>query len=295
MRTFNLIDANHFGMWSAAAESGCVGFFLQKLIDAKSTYPGKLILLWDGDSWRYEAYCAYKANRKELHADVQRLKDRWNTEKKNVARACVMLGITQMLADNYEADDLAALMCRKTKQTGDKVNLFTADRDWLQLYESQRVRWIDQKEGHIVQDAEMFEHYTKGFKSRQTFVEAKALCGDKGDNIPSVGNFGVKTAMELFSRFPNVQDAINVSLCEPYLLNGCSKRLTDFLDDVDKQTIFHRNLGLVDLNSASVPKPQNLRVIKQEVSPEDFITFNARHSIVKHDDVRDFICNFKEG
>lgn len=293
MKTLNLIDANHFGMWAAAAEGGIIGFFLHTLAQVKADFPGELVLLWDGSSWRYSAYCAYKANRTDLDPRTQKLKDTLGRHKKDIAKACHLLGIKQIVADNYEADDLAALLCRKTKGKA-QINLFTADRDWLQLYEKGRVRWIDYKSGIIVQDEELFEVTTKGFTTQASFVEAKALCGDKGDNIPSVGDFGVKTAQELFKTFGSVRHAINAALTEPERVSKCSKRLQVFIDDVNKQTIYERNLTLVDLNSDKVPAPENLRVMKGSEDPKAFALFNARHAIAPHDRVQSYIRQFKE-
>lgn len=292
MKTLNLIDANHFGMWSASS-GNVIGFYLNKLSELKQDFPGELIMLWDGSSWRYGAYCAYKANRKNLDERLQRQKDNWIRHKKGAATACHLLGIRQIVADNYEADDLAAMLCRKTKGKA-KVNLLTADRDWLQLYEKDRVRWIDYKESIIVQDEDMFEVTTKGFKTQKQFISAKALCGDVGDNIPSVGDFGIKTALELFANFTTVEDAINATLYDKERVSKCSKRLRVFLDDVNKQGIYYRNLGLVDLNSSTVPLPENLRVINGSVSPKDFALFNARHAIVSHDKVQSYMRSFGE-
>lgn len=287
-----LVDGNHFGIWATAASRVPKGHFAENMRSIIKTIPGRVIVLWDGISWRHAKFPAYKRNR-VANAELVRLKECWKAERPDVVRMLDVLGISQMKADNYEADDLAALMCRKTLQAGVKVSLLTADRDWAQLYEPDRVRWIDIKSAKRIQDNEMFEIIT-GFKNTGQFVEGKALCGDSGDNIPSVGDFGPKTAKELFETFGNVRGAINAQLLDPEKIVYASKRLRSFCDDLDKQAKFERNLTLVDLNSPAVPEPENFRVIKSSFDREKFQAFNARHLLTSHRDELEWSREFME-
>lgn len=290
MKSITLVDGNHIGMWASAGGDGKLSRFFRIIRQIKETIPGNITVLWDGFSWRHGEYCAYKANRDKSEALVS-LKNDWKAVKGDSVRLLDILGIRQMKAKNYEADDLAGMICKSV--TDRKINLITADRDWAQLYEKDRIIWIDIKGGKRIQEEEMFEIIT-GCKTVEQFVQTKALCGDAGDNIPSVGDFGPKTAKELFEKFPSVRDAINCTFTNPDLVSGCSKRLASFLDEPEKIAKYERNLRLVDLTGDHIPKPEGLYLTKPTLDQEKFSEFNARHLLVRRQDEVEWCSIFKE-
>lgn len=281
--TLNIVDGNHYGMWSSASKRNSLGYFTDLVTQIKQR-SGKVVVLWDGSSWRYDAFPAYKANRQE-NAEILRIKKEWGLIRKEAGKILHALGAQQILVSNYEADDLAGMICRAKK--GEKIRLFTSDMDWAQLCDFDKVWWIDKKNGRTIKCESMFLAIT-GFNTPQELREGKALCGDKSDNISSVGDFGKKTAQELFSTFGTVRAAINSSLTEPEKIDTCSKRLRSFCEELEKHQKYEESLRLIDISSPGVaPKPGKVTNIEGKFNEQKLAELNVRHSLFEPGKMRD--------
>lgn len=294
-----LIDGNHFGFWAAAADprsnvggvpTGGIQYFLKMIAQIRQDFGPNLFILWDGKSWRKERFASYKEGRTKS-AQLVALKDQWKLQRPQVGKALQLLGLTQVIAANYEADDLARVMVNASGKK--RVTLLTADKDWAQLYVQDRVRWVDLKNTRRIEGDQDFLEIT-GSPNTHQFVETKALCGDAGDSIPSVGNFGPKTAQELFAAYGSVFGAINSIVTGEPRPAGISGRLSRFLDSDDMQNAYRRNLDLVDLNSSAVPAPQGMRVIKQDRDEAELLLFCAQRSLWQATRFDEWLRPFKE-
>lgn len=271
-----LIDGNSIGFAAAAVGKdkaggvvvGAIRSYIERVRDIKKQFPGKVIVLWDGKSWRAKSFPTYKSGR-DKNAELVKLKQLWASQRKDTVRALNMLGVDQMLCDNYEADDLAGYVVRRVKG---KVTLITGDKDWAQLYEFGRVKWVDVVNARRIEDDESFERIT-GFKSTKDYVQAKALMGDSGDSIPSVGDFGEKAAQELMEKFGSVNGALNSWHLDKAACPKVGWRISRFLESEEKQEIYQRNLKLVDLNSKHIPAPVNMRAVTGKFDIDGFTKF----------------------
>ena len=123
------------------------------------------IVLWDGRSWRYSAFPDYKGNRTDT-LEKQQERERYRKQRQHMFKGLHLLGVSQLVAGNMEADDLAAILTRKEIAKGNMVTLITGDKDWIQLVEK-GVAWVDHKLDRKVTRTD-FEHFT-GYRTEKAW------------------------------------------------------------------------------------------------------------------------------
>jgi DNA polymerase-1 len=259
-----VIDGSHVGFAASATKKlfageqetqGIYGF-LRTLRPLISAFPIlSPIVLWDGQSWRKAEYAFYKASRDaepetKYQEDLQSIKRSFRTQKPYISRALRMLGVHQMIALNYEADDLAGMLVRRYQPIGRKMLLISGDQDWLQLV-GPGVGWFDPVRNEKVTVATLQEK--TGVKDCRAWLEVKALMGDPSDEISGVGGIGEKGAVELVNTFGSVANFLNRSV--DGTLPKLPKKFQALADDAEKQNIFRRNMKMMDLHSQEVPPP----------------------------------------
>ncbi|CCG43334.1 5'-3' exonuclease H3TH domain-containing protein [Magnetospirillum molischianum] len=265
-----LIDGNSLGfaaqstskLTAGEMEVQAIFHFLKSLRITLLGYSGfKPIVLWDGRSWRYDHFAGYKAKRKEDPKAIAE-KERYKAQKPWIARATRTLGVNQMMAINWEADDLAGLLTSKARSRGDSVVLISGDKDWLQLVEP-GVLWFDPiREVKITYRD--FQTQT-GYVNGRAFLQGKALKGDSSDCIPGVGGIGDKAAPILLEKFGSVEKfwaaAETPGFELPEELARYRKKLTEFCAPEGRDR-FAFNMMLMDLKTAERPKPERLTLDK---------------------------------
>lgn len=253
---------------------------VRKLMEARvGTAP---VVLWDGRSWRHSVFSDYKGNRTATPEQVQE-RERYKAQKAFILRAFHCMGMSQLLAANMEADDLAAILTRDAVSKGIAVGLITGDKDWLQLVQP-GVVWIDHKMDRKCTAAEF--HKFTGFRTITAFTHAKALQGDTGDNIKPRTGVGEDGAIELFGVFDDVHDLQRCSQEDAvarWLAAGksCPKgrkgapvmlptKYQKLRDDAEVRARFEWALELVDLNHHAIPAPVGLRMSRAPVDVDGF-------------------------
>jgi 5'-3' exonuclease len=255
------------------------------------------IVLWDGRSWRYEAFPDYKGTRTDT-VEKQQERERYRLQRKHMAQSLHLLGISQLVAGNMEADDLAAILTRKERAKGNHVALITGDKDWIQLVEP-GVAWLDHKEDRKV-TASNFHEFT-GFRTQKAFIHAKALEGDAGDNVKPRTGVGEETSRKLLSVFDCVHDFLQTPYDDAVARwlaggNDCPKpkrkndpqqlpsRLHKLHTDKEIQERFEWALGLMDLGHPDIPAPVGIKGTKAKLDRPAFEAFCAQfafHSLLQ--------------
>lgn len=289
MRGYVLIDGNSVSYAAAATRVLSVGnqqvhivYGMLRTVRAISgTYPALTpIVLWDGDTWRKDYFKEYKASRdaegteekplSKAQEMLQAQREQVKGQKKLVMEGLRLVGVTQMRAQNLEADDLAGMLVRRWKGNGNKIVLISGDEDWIQLVED-GVSWRDHRSDKRVSISTLKE--AKGVETGRQWLECKALMGDTSDEVPGVGGIGEKGAAELINTYGSVASFINQvteGSLDPMKL---PKKFRDFALSVDKQVIFGRNMRLMDLHSPAIPKPVDLRVWNDPMNRPKFEAF----------------------
>lgn len=171
-------------------------------------------------TFRHLKYDGYKANRKgmpdELAEQMQPLKDVLDA-----------MNIKRFECEGYEADDIIGTVSRICKENKNECVIVTGDRDSFQLIENEgtEVLLVSSKMGRtettLYNGAELLVKYGL---SADLMRDLKALMGDSSDNIPGVSGIGEKTALELVSKFGDI-DRIYENIDSPDIRDSVRKKL----------------------------------------------------------------------
>lgn len=276
-----LIDGNSIGFANHQANKlsydgqpvQAIFGFIKTLKRLKETYREyEPIVLWDGHSWRYQIYSDYKGNRKD--PKIERMKDEYKKQQPAIKKSLELLGISQIIADNLEADDLGAILSKKYSQAGNKVLLVTGDKDWIQLIDS-NVSWYDPIRDRSCNLSNL-EDMT-GCREVKQFIDLKCLTGDTSDNVKGVGGIGENRAILFLQQYDSVENFINTPHSEEEI-NNWNKYLRDFYKNtnsgIDK---YYYNYKLMALSLDNIPKPENINIIGGKQNFEEFTDFCAEY------------------
>lgn len=150
---------------------------------------------------RIEQYAGYKAQRKgtpdDLRVQLGYLKE-------------VLKGFSVPIIEleGYEADDLIATVTTKAEQEKLEVQIYTGDRDALQLVSPQTKVFLTKKG---ISEVECYDE--KALHGRyqlrpEQIIDLKGLMGDSSDNIPGIPGVGEKTALKLLWEYGSVDNVL---------------------------------------------------------------------------------------
>jgi 5'-3' exonuclease len=209
-----LVDCNSVGRAAHSATKLTVGTqqtqavfgTIRSIRDALRSHPGFTpVALWDERAqWRFDLHPDYKGKRNET-PEQQQDTAAYKSQTPFIERALHTLGVRQMRAANYEADDLAGfLVAGLTNKPENEIILITGDKDWAQLIRP-NVTWNDHRnDSKMLTVANLFER--TGYRTPMAFLEGKVLQGDDSDGISGVGGIGKKGAPEFLAEFGSVRN-----------------------------------------------------------------------------------------
>ncbi|MDR3585843.1 MAG: DNA polymerase I [Desulfosporosinus sp.] len=150
---------------------------------------------------RIEQYAGYKAQRKET---PEGLRPQFDFLKEVLTE----LEVPMLELAGYEADDLIAAVTKQAEAQGMEIQVYTGDRDALQLI-SPRTNIYLTKKG--ISEVECYDEHTlwERYQLRPyQIIDLKGLMGDSSDNIPGVPGIGEKTALKLLWEFETVEGVL---------------------------------------------------------------------------------------
>jgi len=151
-----------------------------------------------GKTFRHKMYSEYKANRKPMEPDCAKqipiLLDLLNE-----------IHVAVVSQEDYEADDVMGTLARQFSAKGMEVILVSGDKDLKQLI-SDKVCMRDFKSRRYYAPKDLKAEM--GITPDQ-MIEVMGLAGDTSDNIPGIPGVGMKTAMDLISRFSCIEEVYN--------------------------------------------------------------------------------------
>ena len=230
---------------------GYKGFLgiLQKL--CREMKPDEIIIAWDGAGGslrRKEVNSNYKEGRKpiRLNRDVRVLTKDEEMQNKvwQQYRLMEMLNfmpVIQLMADRVEADDIISYVTQSPQYSGWEKIIISSDKDFFQLCDDETVlyRPIQKK---FVNKPRILEE----FKIHPTnFALARAMAGDKSDNLPGVKGVGLGT---ISKRFPFFAEEKSVTITD--LIEFCENDNTGlkaFASICEAQTVIEENYKIMQL------------------------------------------------
>lgn len=250
--------------------------FIRKLVYEQS--PAKVIIAWEGggSTKRRAIYSEYKANRKPerlnrfYEDDIPDTEDNRVWQMAQLAKMLKRFPVCQVYVHDCEGDDVIAHLCRHQYKDAKKV-IVSNDRDFYQLLDDNTCVYSPQsKRIHTREDVKK-EFF--GIQP-QNFALAKALCGDKSDNIPGVKGLGFKT---LVSRIPLFISDAELTIDE--VVDYCRVRLDEakvMKNVVQSDALIRTNWRLVYLGGSTLTHEQASKVdtILAEHTPRmDMLSF----------------------
>lgn len=116
------------------------------------------------------------------------------------------MNVNYLELDEYEADDIIGTIAKLAQKEGFEVDIFTGDRDYLQLVDDNILVYLTKKgisEIKLMNIESILEEYDL---SPKQLIDVKALQGDSSDNIPGVKGVGEKTALKLIQEYGNLEN-----------------------------------------------------------------------------------------
>jgi len=184
---------------------GTKGFLMtvQKL--ARNIQPDNIIVVWDGgggSAKRRTLAKQYKEGRKPLKlnraykgmTDLEENQNRYDQVRKTVEYLNEM-PIVQLLIDDIEADDIIAYVCHMTSLKGKVKIIVSMDKDFYQLCDDETMIYSPVKDEFLNKKRiiEQFDIHPNNF------AIARAIDGDKSDNLEGIRGAGLKTISKKFS------------------------------------------------------------------------------------------------
>lgn len=150
-------------------------------------------------NFRHDELESYKANRKPAPEDL--------VKQFPIAREFLKaLNVYQFEQVGFEGDDIAGTIAKKAKEAGYEVEIYTSDRDFLQLIEDHIQINIIKKglsDVHQMNEEKVKEEY--GILPSQ-IIDYKGLRGDASDNLPGIPGIGDKTAVKLINEYGSFEN-----------------------------------------------------------------------------------------
>ena len=199
---------------------GTTGFLksLQKL--TREVKPDKIVVCWDGRGGsrkRKQKNANYKEGRKpiRLNRNFKVLTDQEEKENKiwQLHRTVEYLNnfpVIQTLADEVEADDIISYICRFSEYKDSQKVIVSSDKDFFQLLDDNTILYRPVQKV-ILNRKKIIEEY--GIHPNN-FALARAVVGDKSDNLSGVPGIGLKTVSRRFPFFSREKDVFLKELIE---------------------------------------------------------------------------------
>jgi 5'-3' exonuclease len=190
--------------------------------------------------------------------------------------------VMQLMQDNVEADDIVAKICRMEYFKGTIKIIVSADKDFIQLCDSETLLMRPiQKE--VLNERRIVKEYKI---HPNNFAIARAIVGDKSDNLDGVRGVGLPTVAK---RFPFLEDKKSYLLTD--IIKHCNENLNEtkvYNDIINKEEQISLNYKMMQLYIPSL-SPQSSKIIRETVEKFE-PTFS--HTTVMCKMIRDGFTDF---
>ncbi|KAF4392507.1 hypothetical protein G4B88_005466 [Cannabis sativa] len=220
---YKLLAKLHHGLLSHADGNGdwvlTVFTALSLIIDVLEFVPSHIAVVFDHDgfpygqtynsskesfmakgrNFRHTLYPSYKSNRPPTPDTI--------VQGLQYLKASIKaMSIKVIEVPGVEADDVIGTLALRSVNAGYKVRVVSPDKDFFQILSpSLRLLRIAPRGGEMVSFG--VEDFAKRYGALEPsqFVDILALVGDRSDNIPGVEGIGEVNAVQLISRFGNIE------------------------------------------------------------------------------------------
>ncbi len=150
-----------------------------------------------GSNFRHSLFPEYKANRAKTP-------DELSAQIPYVHEIVLALGFPLLMETGVEADDVIGTLALQAQAAGMQVLIFTGDKDFAQLVNSQ-ITIVDTMKKTNFDVSAVIEKFGV---APELIVDYLSLVGDKVDNIPGVNKVGPKTAVKWLNAYGSLDGVI---------------------------------------------------------------------------------------
>lgn len=215
------------------------GFLAMSLKLMREVKPEYLVYCFDRKepSFRSELYTEYKAHREEMPDNLQ-------PQVPYLKKLTTLLGIAQVEAAGFEADDVIGTLAHLGVQNHVNVVIVSGDKDFAQLVRPGVTLLDTMKDVRTDVDGVKAKF---GIRPDQ-MIDYLAIVGDTSDNVPGIRGIGPKGAQKLLHDFDtldgiyqnidSIKGATQKKLIEGRELAFMSRKLCTIVTDVPLNTPF---------------------------------------------------------
>lgn len=253
---------------------GAKGFIKSLQAVCRIINPDLILVAWDGGSQKRKSMDKnYKAGRKpvRLNRDIHNMtageqEDNKNWQQERIIEYLNEMPILQSYVENVEADDIIALVSQSQALSEHYKIILSSDKDFIQLCDDTTILYRPiQKE--ILNKKRILEQ----FQIHPTnFALARAIAGDKSDNLPGVGGAGLATISKRFP-FLSEEKAYTIQELVDYAEKADSK-LKVFKNIIENKDLIEKNYKMMQLYAPCISAQSAQHIRRMIGNPE--LTFN---------------------
>lgn len=255
---------------------------LQKL--CREVKPSKIYICWDGregSSKRRKTIKEYKEGRKpiRLNRGVRNLSEEQELQNKIWQQLRLVdyinnMPVSQIMIDYTEADDVIAALCNYHKE--DNKVIVSSDKDFFQLLDDTTVLY------RPVQKEVMNKNRVrdKFLIHPNNFALARAICGDRSDNLEGIKGAGLKT---IAKKFPGMCEEKTYTIDN--LIDACESvenKLKIHEAIIENKELIQKNYKIMQLYTPSI-STATAAIIKEHIKnyPKEFSKTNIRKMMIE--------------
>ncbi|RLI69348.1 hypothetical protein DRO91_07855 [Candidatus Heimdallarchaeota archaeon] len=254
---------------------GIVGFLqsLQKL--DRSIKPDSIVVVWDGaggSKKRKSLVKTYKEGRKpiRLNRNVRNLEANEETDNRIWQQVRILeylnkTPVIQFMKPDIEADDIVAFVSMLPRFSEWQKVIVSSDKDFIQLCDDNTVLFRPiQKE--VLNKKTIISDFSI---SPTNFALARAMVGDKSDNLPGVPGVGLATAAK---RLPFLVEEKSYFIED--VMNYCQKKVDEdtnirfYSSILEHEDVVNLNYKMMQLYSPSL-STQAVRSIRESLEKHE--------------------------
>jgi 5'-3' exonuclease len=247
---------------------GTIGFLksLQKV--ARDFDADEIIVAWDGhegSTRRRSMNKDYKGGRKPVRFNRRMVELPPEKEEANKGFQQVRLmeylnemPVIQLVADFTEADDIIALVINHPRYEGWKKTIISSDKDFFQLCR---------------EDVQIYRPIQKKIVTKQSIIDdfkihpnnfalARAIEGDKSDNLPGIKGAGLKTIAKRFPYLIREDEYVVSDIIRDCAMQGKKLKIHENIESNEK--LIKENYAIMQLQHPNI-RPMNRELIKKAI------------------------------
>ena len=171
----------------------------------KNQKPTHIAVAFDpgGPTFRNKLFPAYKANREETPESIK-------LSVPIIKEILKAYNIPVYQVQGFEADDVIGTVAKMAEKKNFEVYMMTPDKEYAQLVSDKIYIYKPKRSGNeaeILKKDDVCRRFN--INNPEQVIDIMALWGDSSDNIPGVPGIGEKTAIQLISKYNNLDHIYN--------------------------------------------------------------------------------------